>query len=152
MSDIVTVFTAGKFVEDKGGGWCAILGYKDNYKEIKGFATQTTKARMELVAVIAALRHLKRPCQVKMIVTSQELHNIATNKWQTSSNTDLWQMLANETAKHRVVWCVAERRAFTGLMTAEKACDDLIASHEPEYYYVAANVPESVETSESNQE
>lgn len=53
----VTIYTDGACSGNPGpGGWGAILSYKGTEKELSGGAAQTTNNRMELTAVIEALR------------------------------------------------------------------------------------------------
>ena len=48
------------------GGWGAILSYGEREKELCGGEPLTTNNRMELMAAIAALEALKRPCAVDL--------------------------------------------------------------------------------------
>ena len=80
--------------------------FGDHEKELKGGEAHTTNNRMELMAAIAALEALKRPCLVDLHTDSQYLRNgIMTwingwkrNGWRTADkkpvkNVDLWQRL-----------------------------------------------------------
>ena len=88
------------------GGWGAILAFGDHEKELKGGEAHTTNNRMELMAAIAALEALKRPCLVDIHTDSQYLRNgimswinqWKRNGWRTADkkpvkNVDLWQRL-----------------------------------------------------------
>ena len=56
----VQIFTDGACSGNPGpGGWGAILRYKETEKEISGGEKLTTNNRMELLAVINALKMLK---------------------------------------------------------------------------------------------
>lgn len=48
----------------KLGAWAAILRFGDHVKTISGVQANTTNNRMELTAIIEALRNLKKPCRV----------------------------------------------------------------------------------------
>ncbi|MBP3632632.1 MAG: ribonuclease HI, partial [Oscillospiraceae bacterium] len=53
----ITIYTDGACSGNPGpGGWGAILRYRDTEKELSGGAAETTNNRMELTAVIEALR------------------------------------------------------------------------------------------------
>ena len=53
----VTIYTDGACSGNPGpGGWCAILQYGANEKQLSGGEANTTNNRMELTAVIEALR------------------------------------------------------------------------------------------------
>src|SRR6202521_1602497 len=99
------------------GGWGAILTFKDHEKELKGGEPHTTNNRMELMAAIAALEALKRPCTVDLFTDSQYVRGGITgwingwkrNGWRTASkqpvrNVDLWQRLDAALKQHRVRW------------------------------------------------
>ncbi len=103
----VVVHTDGACSGNPGpGGWGAILSFGDHEKELKGGEADTTNNRMELMAAIAALEALKRPCRVDIHTDSQYLRNgvmswLANwkrNGWRTADkkpvkNVDLWQRL-----------------------------------------------------------
>ena len=53
----VTIYTDGACSGNPGpGGWCAILRYGEIEKQLSGGEAKTTNNRMELTAVIEALR------------------------------------------------------------------------------------------------
>ena len=68
----VTIYTDGACSGNPGaGGWGAILMFNGREKEISGGERETTNNRMELMAVIAALKRLKEPCEVRLYSDSQ---------------------------------------------------------------------------------
>ena len=87
------------------GGYAAILKYGPNEKIVRGFEETTTNNRMEIMAIIEAVKALKVPCCIAIETNSQYIKNgIANakerseNGWRTKSgakcvNTDLWQEL-----------------------------------------------------------
>lgn len=117
----VEIFTDGACQGNPGpGGWGAILRYKGNEKEISGGDPATTNNRMELTAVIEALRLLKEPCQVTIYSDSQYVCNGITKGWakgwksrgwkksdkSPALNPELWDALLTEIDRHQVemVW------------------------------------------------
>jgi ribonuclease HI len=77
----------------------------------------TTNNRMELMAAIAALEALTRPCAVTLTTDSQYvkdglttwIHGWKRNGWKTADkkpvkNEDLWKRLDAAAAKHKVTW------------------------------------------------
>ena len=61
----VEIFTDGACSGNPGaGGWAVILRYGATEKELCGGAPETTNNRMELTAVIEALKALKRECDL----------------------------------------------------------------------------------------
>ena len=68
----VTIYTDGACSGNPGpGGWCAILRYGEIEKQLSGGEAKTTNNRMELTAVIEALRALKAPCRVELYSDSK---------------------------------------------------------------------------------
>jgi ribonuclease HI len=114
----VTVHTDGACSGNPGpGGWGAILAWNDHERELKGGEAHTTNNRMELMAAIAALEALKRPCRVDLYTDSQYLRGGVTgwmdqwkrNGWRTADrkpvkNVDLWQRLDAALARHQMRW------------------------------------------------
>ena len=115
----VTIYTDGACSGNPGpGGWGVILRYKGTEKELSGGAPETTNNRMELTAVIEALKALKRECDVVIHTDSryvmdgvqQWLPNWKQNGWKTSNkkspvkNVDLWQELDALLQKHNIRW------------------------------------------------
>jgi len=114
----VIIHTDGACSGNPGpGGFGAILEWDGHVREIKGGEPLTTNNRMELMAAIAALEALKRPCTVDLHTDSQYLRNgIMTwikgwkrNGWKTADkkpvkNVDLWQRLDAAIAHHKVRW------------------------------------------------
>lgn len=116
--DKVEIFTDGACRGNPGpGGWGALLRYKGNEKHLYGAEAMTTNNRMELLAAINALAHLKRACIIDLTTDSQYVRNGVTqwmanwkkNNWRTSDkkpvkNQELWQQLDQETARHEIHW------------------------------------------------
>ena len=115
---MVEIYTDGACKGNPGpGGWGALLRCQGQEKELFGGAPDTTNNRMELQAVIEALRCLKRPCDIDIYTDSQYVQKGISEwitgwkarGWRTASkapvkNADLWQMLDAEVARHRIQW------------------------------------------------
>ena len=114
----VYIYTDGACKGNPGvGGWGALLRYGQYEKELLGGAAETTNNRMELTAVIEALRALKRSSRVQICTDSQYVKNgmeswiegWKKNGWQTASkqpvkNADLWRELDALVQQHQVTW------------------------------------------------
>jgi len=114
----VTIFTDGACKGNPGpGGWGAILMSNGHEKELYGYDPQTTNNRMEMMAAIAALEALKKPCDVSMNVDSQYVLQGMTEwirgwkarGWKTADkkpvkNDDLWRRLDAACAPHKIKW------------------------------------------------
>ena len=115
----VEIYTDGACSGNPGaGGWGVILRYRDVEKEMSGAEAETTNNRMEMTAVINALRALKRPCNITLYTDSKYvmdgvnewLPNWKKNNWKTANkktavkNIDLWQELDALLAQHEIRW------------------------------------------------
>jgi len=114
----VEIFCDGACSGNPGpGGYGAILRCGGSEKEISGGAPDTTNNRMEMTAVIEALRQLKRPCRVIITTDSQYVVKGMTEwivgwqrkGWRNSKkepvlNRDLWEMLLEESKRHTIDW------------------------------------------------
>jgi ribonuclease HI len=116
--DIIDIYTDGACSGNPGpGGWGAILRYNGTEKELFGGEAATTNNRMEMMAVIEALRALKRPLAVRVHTDSQYvqkgisewIHGWKKRGWKTADrkpvkNEDLWRTLDALAAQHRIEW------------------------------------------------
>ncbi|MBV8271927.1 MAG: ribonuclease HI [Cupriavidus sp.] len=114
----VTIYSDGACKGNPGpGGWGAVLVAGGNEKELFGGETPTTNNRMELTAVIEALRALKRPCVVNIYTDSQYvqkgisewINGWKARGWKTADkkpvkNADLWQVLDEVRQPHQITW------------------------------------------------
>ncbi len=114
----INIHTDGACSGNPGpGGWAAILRWKDHEREISGGAANTTNNRMELQAVIEALKSLKKSSKVDLYTDSQYvrtgmmewIRNWKRNGWRNAEkkpvkNTELWQELDALAAQHDINW------------------------------------------------
>ena len=108
----ITIYTDGACSGNPGpGGWGAILRYRDTEKELSGGAAETTNNRMELTAVIEALRLLREPCIVELYSDSKYVIDALSKGWargwvksdkKPALNPDLWEQLLALTEVHQV--------------------------------------------------
>lgn len=115
---VVEIWTDGACKGNPGiGGWGAYLIYGKHVKELFGGEKETTNNRMELTAVIEALRLLNRPCKIVLHVDSSSVKDGITKwidgwkakNWRTANkqpvkNVDLWQALEEQIARHEIEW------------------------------------------------
>ncbi len=118
QSGAVIIYTDGGCKGNPGpGGWGVLMMYNGRERELWGGEPHTTNNRMELMAAIAALETLKRPCRVELYTDSQYLRNGITTwiggwkarGWRTAQNdpvknVDLWQRLDEAQRPHKVSW------------------------------------------------
>lgn len=108
----VNIYTDGACSGNPGpGGYGAILKYGDEEKIVRGYERHTTNNRMELTAVIEAVKALKKPCEVIVHTDSQYIVNASKHDkgWFTSEkrpNKDLWIELIETRlkGKHRITF------------------------------------------------
>ena len=112
------LFTDGACRGNPGrGGWGAVLRFRGREREIHGGARQTTNNRMELTAVIMALKELKKPCRVRITTDSQYVLKGVTEwlagwkrrNWKTAAkkpvlNQDLWREFDRIADEHEISW------------------------------------------------
>lgn len=106
---------------DGPGGYGTVLEYIDtkgtlHTKELSKGYVRTTNNRMELMAVIAGLEALNRPCEVEIYSDSQYVVNAFNQHWidgwikkgwkrgknEPVKNPDLWKRLLDAKEKHKV--------------------------------------------------
>ena len=119
MAARIEIFTDGACSGNPGiGGWAALLRYKDIEKELSGGEVETTNNRMELTAVIEALKALKTVCNITIYTDSKYvmsgitewMPNWKRNNWKTANkkgnvkNVDLWLQLDELIRQHEIRW------------------------------------------------
>ncbi|MFT4608952.1 MAG: ribonuclease HI [Urechidicola sp.] len=141
MTSKVEIYTDGACRGNPGpGGWGVLLKYKDSEKTLKGFDSETTNNRMELMAVIEGLRSLSRGCAVELNTDSKYvlqgindwIVNWKKNGWKTAAkkpvkNVDLWQQLDEQTTRHDISWhWVKGHSGVPGNEAADQLANDAI--------------------------
>jgi len=97
----VQIWTDGACSGNPGAGaWCAILEYKGKQKIISGFESNTTNNRMEIMAVIQALKTLKEPCDVILYTDSQYVVNMFEHGWINNWLKNNWKLSSGERVKN----------------------------------------------------
>jgi len=115
----VIIYTDGACSGNPGpGGWGALLRYQDKEKELSGGEAHTTNNRMEMMAVIQAVKAIKKPCVLKIHSDSALIINAMTKGWIESwqskgwkkadkkpvENQDLWMSLLDAIQSHDIEW------------------------------------------------
>ena len=107
----IIVYTDGACSNNPGGpgGWAATLNYDNRYDVLSGHSVSTTNNRMELTAVVEAIKYLVKKCYRKIIINSDSayvvngfnkgwMHTWSMKDWKTKqgnevANADLWKEL-----------------------------------------------------------
>jgi ribonuclease HI len=115
---LVEIWTDGACKGNPGtGGWGVLLRRKHHEKTLCGGESNTTNNRMEMMAVIHALKALNKPCQVILHTDSQYVQKGMTEwlagwkarQWRKADkkpvlNADLWQQLDELVGQHQIEW------------------------------------------------
>lgn len=114
----IEIFTDGACRGNPGpGGWGVLLRAGEHQKELHGGELETTNNRMEMTAVIEALKCIKQPAKLKITTDSKYviqgveewLAQWKKRGWRTASkkpvkNVDLWQTLDQLVSQHQISW------------------------------------------------
>lgn len=121
----VTIYTDGaaRGNPDGPGGYGTVLQFVDNKgelheRELSAGYKKTTNNRMELMAAIAGLEALNRPCEVDLYSDSSYLINAFNEHWidgwlksnfrrgkkNEVKNIDLWERLLKAAEPHLIHW------------------------------------------------
>ena len=112
------IYTDGACLGNPGkGGWAAIIIEPTGEKQIVGYERYTTNNRMELKAVIEALKEIEANSQISLFSDSKYvidgitkcIKNWKINDWKTTNkkeikNLDLWMDLDKLTSKFKITW------------------------------------------------
>lgn len=112
------IFTDGACKGNPGpGGWGALLRWGQHSKQLHGYEQHTTNNRMELTAVIMALKTLKRPHDICITTDSKYVQQGITlwidqwkrRGWKTTDgkevkNLDLWMELDRIARRYMIDW------------------------------------------------
>ena len=112
------IYTDGACLGNPGkGGWAAIIIEPTGEKQIVGCERSTTNNRMELKAVIEALKEIEVNSQISLFSDSKYvidgitkwIKNWKINDWKTTNkkeikNLDLWMDLDKLTSKLKITW------------------------------------------------
>jgi len=115
----VLIYTDGACSGNPGpGGWAALLIWNRKEKEISGGEPETTNNRMEMRAIIEALKALNKPCRVEIRSDSALIVNTFEKGWieqwknrnwrkankKPVENQDLWKKMLKAMKPHEVTW------------------------------------------------
>lgn len=132
----INTYHSGNF-KTGTGTYTVILEYNsEKYgirtKDIIDGYTGTSKQRIALLACITALKRMKRPCEINLIINSEYVVNaINDGNWimwmETGKNSkgnkvknlDLWQQLYNLAMIHETEFIHQEKNAYTDNMLWE---------------------------------
>lgn len=114
---MIEIYTDGACSGNPGrGGWAAIIIYEKKIEKIAGSSNDTTNNRMELIAVISALKYVKDK-NIRIYTDSKYtkdgiekwISNWKKNGWKTTNkqnvkNIDLWKQLDQLNQDKNINW------------------------------------------------
>ena len=114
----IDIYTDGACSGNPGkGGWGVYLKIDNEEIQLNGAKDNTTNNRMELTAVIEALKYLKCKSNINLFTDSKYvmqgieewIHNWKKNDWKTSKkepvkNKELWIELDKLVSLHNIQW------------------------------------------------
>ena len=115
---MITIYTDGSCLTNPGnGGWAAIINQDGKIKKITGSEKNTTNNRMELKAVIMALKEIPTNLELTIYTDStyvqkgisEWIKNWKVNNWRSSNkkpvkNKDLWVELDEAVDSRKIHW------------------------------------------------
>lgn len=133
---MLKIWTDGSCLGNPGaGGWAFVATDGTNVAERSGCESNTTNNRMELMAVLRALKAAHRHTEVEIHTDSQYVKNGMTtwlknwkkNNWRTADrkpvkNQDLWQELDKVASNIKIHWHWVKGHAGEEL---NERCDEL---------------------------
>ena len=132
----VTIYTDGSCLGNPGfGGYAAILTCAGKKKTVVGSEANTTNNRMELQAIVSALKALTSPCSVSIHSDSAYVVNSFARLpiwksagWRNANgavkNKELWQELDELISRRGLVVTFGKVEAHSGVELNER-CDQL---------------------------
>lgn len=115
----IVIYTDGACSGNPGpGGWGVYLQSGQHEKDLWGGEQMSTNQRMEMQAVIEALKALKKPSEVTLYSDSSYVLN-GIQKWiegwkkrgwknskkKDVANRDLWEEMDQQRQRHQMTWC-----------------------------------------------
>lgn len=103
----IRIFTDGACRGNPGeGGWAAVILLPEKNETISGFEKQTTNNRMELKAVIEALRYISKLKYRKHEIYSDSAYVVNTVKhgWLKKWRLNGWKTVKMESVKNQELW------------------------------------------------
>jgi len=104
----LTLYTDGMCHPNPGKGSYAGIVYDSSNMDFKfivgGISEETTNNRMEVQAVISALKYIPKEYEIEIFSDSQYMVNVFQKNWHPKVNLDLWLPLLLENQKRNISW------------------------------------------------
>lgn len=101
---MLEIYTDGSCLKNPNGpgGWAICILEDDTHYIMYDSDKSTTNNRMELTAIIEAVKCVKDEC--KIYTDSQLCINCATGKWRRKANLDLWSIYDEVSKNKNIVY------------------------------------------------
>ena len=100
----IELFTDGACKGNPGlGGWGVLIKNSKILHELKGVQQQTTNNRMELIAVIEALKSIQENADIEITTDSMYVNN-GINQWIDNWKNNGWKTAAKKPVKNKDLW------------------------------------------------
>ncbi len=101
---VVEIYTDGACSGNPGpGGWGAILRWNGHEKELSGSEIETTNNRMEMMAVIEALKAMKKRSTIHLYTDSQYVKQ-GIEEWLEGWKAKGWKTAGKKPVKNQDLW------------------------------------------------
>jgi ribonuclease HI len=106
---VCTIYCDGACEGNPGpGGWASVLKDEQYVQEIHGGMAATTNNRMELQAVLEALRALKEPFEVTLFTDSQYVRD-GMSEWLEKWKARRWRTRGRKSVKNQELYVIGIR-------------------------------------------
>lgn len=108
----IEIYTDGSCLGNPGpGGWAAIIIDEEKEKEISGNEKDSTNNRMEMTAIVEALKYLHKTYKNKVNELQISIHSDSNliiqtinQGWKKKANTDIWGEMDKQRAWLNISW------------------------------------------------
>ena len=105
----IKIYTDGSCLGNPGpGGWGAVIIINGEETEIAGAEKDTTNNRMEMTAIIEALKHIRdkklEKEKIDFFIDSNLVVQTLTSGWKKKKNKDLWAEIEKLSAWMNITW------------------------------------------------
>lgn len=130
----INIYTDGSCSENPGpGGWCVVLNAEDACKTLSGGAKSTTNNRMELTAVIEAVKWIMRLNVLTDIFViysdSAYVINSITKGWLDRWKTNGWKTKQGHDIKNRDLWEELDAAIICSAVTGHNIFFEKVKGH-----------------------
>lgn len=129
----IQIYTDGSCKGNPGpGGWAAVILINDQQIELTGNDKHTTNNRMEMMAIIQALKYLHdnnlEKNKIEIYSDSNLIIKTINDGWKRKANTDLWALMDKYRAWIDITWTWVKAHADNVMnnradQLAQKAAD-----------------------------